>query len=139
VGTEAAGPHFMAAAIIVTFSRGVGPNVQKGPFSQLRLEGEVMRFAVGGPIIAKHENQKWKVDGFDYRRADCDNCAVALHFERIDGTQSKTYGPFNCFSLVDGVAFADHEVFAFADRAIVDWYCHPDGRHWPLFIIEPAT
>jgi hypothetical protein len=63
---------------------------------------------------------------------------VKLHFERVDGARSKIYGPFESVSFTDGIAYVDHEIFAFADRSIVDWYSHAEGNHWPLIIIEPA-
>jgi hypothetical protein len=109
-----------------------------GPYSTLRLEGEVMREVAHGPVIARHEDHEWRVDGERYTRLDC-GCRVNVHFERVDGTASRTYGPYESFSFVDGVGFGNHEVFAFADRSIVDWYCHADGRHWPLMIIVPVV
>jgi hypothetical protein len=41
-------------------------------------------------------------------------------------------------AMADGVAYVDHRIFAFADRSIVDWYCHADDKHWPLMILTPA-
>jgi hypothetical protein len=95
-----------------------------------------MREVAGGPVIAKHEDHAWMVEGERYMRLDC-GCRVKIHFERVDGSVSKTYGPYESFSFVDGIAYADREVFAFADRTIVDWYCKQDEHHWPLMIIEP--
>ena len=93
-----------------------------------------MRGEAGGPIIAKHENHAWRVNGERYARVECD-ARVTLHLERMDGSRSKTYGPYESLSFIDGIAYADHEVFAFADRSIVDWYCHADGTHYPLVIV----
>jgi hypothetical protein len=61
-----------------------------------------------------------------------------LHLRRAEGAHSKSYGPYESISFVDGIAYADRAVFAFADRSIGDWYCHDDGRHYPDLIIEPA-
>ena len=111
-----------------------GRTVTRGPFPRIRLEGELMRADTGGPVLAKHENHVWLLDGERYSRIECDS-RVTLHLERIDGGRSKTYGPFESLSFIDGIAYANHEVFAFADRSIVDWYCHADGTHWPLLVI----
>ena len=93
-----------------------------------------MRGDAGGPVIAKHEKHVWILDdGESYVRVESDS-RVTLHLERIDGSRSKVYGPFESLSFIDGIAYADHEVFAFADRSIVDWYCHADDTHWPLMI-----
>jgi hypothetical protein len=108
--------------------------VARGPFRQIRLEGEVMRPEAGAPVLAKHEDHAWLLDGERYARLECDS-RVTLHMERVDGQKSKVYGPFESLSFVDGIAYANHEVFAFADRTIVDWYCHADDTHWPLLII----
>ena len=123
--------------ITLKFSRPTGSEVTKGPFSLIRAEGEVLRTTAGGPLIARHVDHHWEVDGQEYTRLDCD-CGTRLmvHFERIDGTKSRNYGPMRTFSFVDGIAYMDREVFAFADRTIVDWYCHSDGVHWPLMIIQ---
>jgi hypothetical protein len=127
----------MSSAIVYpTFSGPKGAAKKKGPHARIRLEGEVMREVPGGPVIAKHADHAWIVDGERYTRLDCD-CRVKVHFERVDGTKSKKFGPFSNFSFVDGIAYADREVFAFADRAMVDWYCHADDHHWPLMIIDP--
>lgn len=123
--------------MILTFSNSSGAPISKGPYSQVRLEGELMRAVVDGPVIARHEDHVWKVDGVEYSRCDCAKAAW-VHFERIDGTKSKTYGPLDHLSFMDGVAFVDRQVFAFVDRGAVDWYCHDDGRHWPLMIVQPA-
>jgi hypothetical protein len=126
------------AGIELKFLGAKGAEVAKGPFPRVRLEGEVIRSEPGGPVIAHHEDHHWEVDGLAYGRLECHCPRVQVRFERIDGTRSKTYGPLRDFSFVDGIAYMEHQVFAFADRTIVDWYCHADGIHWPLMIIEPA-
>lgn len=93
-----------------------------------------MRAEAGGPIIAQHEDHSWRVNHDRYARLEIDSRAT-LHLERIDGSRSQTFGPFDNLSFIDGIAYANHEVFAFADRSIVDWYCHADGRHYPLLIV----
>jgi len=127
----------MAASLELTFLRDTAPPKRKGPYRCVRLEGEVMRAEAGGPVIAKHERHEWQVDGAPYARLQC-NCRATVHFERMDGVKSKKYGPYESVSFIDGVAYVDHRIFAFADRSIVDWYCHEDDKHWPLMIITPA-
>lgn len=127
----------MASGIQPKFSR---PGLEKrvGPYQRLRFEGERLRENPGGPEIARHVEHEWIADGERYPRLECD-CRVKIHFERIDGSRSRMHGPFDSVSFIDGVAYADHEIFAFADRAIVDWYCHVDSLHWPLMVIEPCA
>jgi len=127
----------MAGAIELSFVRDTAPPKRKGPYSLLRFEGEIIRAEHGGPVIAKHEHHEWQVDGERYSRLMC-NCRAVVHFERVDGSRSETFGPYECVTFIDGVAYVDHRIFAFVDRSIVDWYCHEDEKHWPLMIIRPA-
>lgn len=127
----------MASLIELAFVRETDPPRRKGPYRSVRFEGEVIRAEAGGPIVAKHEGHEWQVDAERYSRLEC-NCRVTVHFERVDGTRSKTYGPYASMSFIDGVAYVDHRIFAFVDRSIVDWYCHEDDKHWPLMIVSPA-
>jgi hypothetical protein len=123
--------------LTITFSRPHGREVVKGPFERVRLEGEVMRPHAGDEAIALHEHHAWRVDGERFTRADC-SCPCTLHFARADAATSKSFGPFESISFVDGIAYADRAVFAFADRSVGDWYCHEDERHYPLLVIEPV-
>jgi hypothetical protein len=127
----------MANAIELTFMRDTAPPKRKGPYRLLRFEGEVIRPEPGGPVLARHERHEWEVDGQRFSRLQLD-CRAVVHFERIDGGRSRTFGPYNCVSFIDGVAYVDHHIFAFVDRTMVDWYCHEDEKHWPLMIIRPA-
>ena len=127
----------MAKSLGLLFSNSHGPEKRKGPYPLVRFEGETMRAGPGGPIIARHVKHEWLVDGTEFTRLECD-CIALLHFERVDGERSRTYGPYESVSFIDGVAYANREIFAFADRTIVDWYCHEDDQHWPLMILSPA-
>jgi len=127
----------MASTITVTFSGRSGAEVRKGPFPVLRLESEVL-VDPGGTVIGRHQDHHWEVDGVAYTRLECDcNDGFNVHFERGHDARSKIYGPLQSFSFVDGIAYMNRQVFAFADRSIVDWYCHEDGQHWPVMVIEP--
>ena len=123
--------------ITLVFSSQAGARVSKGPFKSFCLQGETLRETVGGPVIAAHEGHEWHVDDQRYARVDCD-CHVTLQTSRIDGKTTKQFGPFGSFSCYDGIAYADHAVFAFADRSIGDWYCHADGRHWAIIQVDPV-
>lgn len=94
--------------MVLIFSGSEGSSITKGPYPQVRLEGELMRSVQDGPIIARHVNHVWKVDGRDHTRCDCAK-AVWVHFERVDGTKSKAYGPLEHLSFMDGVAFIRSE------------------------------
>ncbi len=125
----------MAERIQLVFSGATGPTLKMGPFASFCLQGETMREAIGAPAFAVHREHQWRIDHQSYSRVDCD-CRVKMHLTRVDGLASQDYGPFESFSCMDGVAYANHELFAFADRSIGDWYCHADGRHWAIIVVE---
>lgn len=121
----------------LVFAAPSGPTLMKGPYASFCLQGETLRERIGGPPIAVHEDHYWLLDGRRYTRFDCDG-HLKVYLTRVDGKLSTHHGPFKSFSCMDGVAYTDHELFAFADRSIGDWYCHGDGRHWAIIVVEPA-
>jgi hypothetical protein len=127
----------VSRSLFAVFSRPHGQPAKKGPYARLRLEGETARAEPDGPLIAEHQHHSWMVDGERFSRLELEG-PVMVHFQRNDGSVSKSYGPFSVFSAVNGVAFKERSVFAFVDREMNDWYCHDDGHHWPLMVIEPA-
>ena len=122
----------------ITFSKPSGATTTRGPYASFRLEGEVLREKLGGPVVAIHRGHQWQVDGEHFARLDCD-CGVQVHLERAGGMESESYGPFQSFSCLDGMAYTNHELFAFADRTIGDWYCHRDDHHWGVMIVEAVN
>lgn len=127
----------MAGSLSLVFANPTGEEKRKGPYPLARFEGETIRPERDGPVIARHAKHEWRVDESSFLRLEC-GCRAQLHFERVDGERSRTYGPFESISFIDGVAYTDREIFAFADRSMVDWYCHEDDRHWPLMVLSPA-
>lgn len=124
------------AQIYAAFSARDGSLKRKGPFTRLLLEVGVVREGVDGQVIAQHRDHEWHVDGERFTRLDVEN-HVQVQF--LDGTASKTYGPFTGFSSVDGVAFREGEVFAYVDPRRNVWVRQDDGKSWPVLLIEPAS
>src|ERR1041384_1268231 len=71
-------------SIVLTFQSSEGDRrVSKGPYTSIRLEGEVMRERHGGPAIASHFAEGWwQVDGEDYLRVDSEGRVVVLWGDR---------------------------------------------------------
>lgn len=126
------------SGLTLTFARPTGSPLGKGPCSVLRLEGEVMRGEGAGAFVARHRNHYWELEGEQFTRAQSDD-RIVVRFERLDGTASQTYGPYDGFSFQDGVAFVEHRLFAVADRSLGDWYSHEGGRHWHIMLIAPVS
>ena len=125
----------MPHPIDLIFAAPDGKTVKKGPYPRFCLQGETLREEPGGPSIAVHEDHQWLLDGKRFTRFDCD-CHVRIQLSSVDGKRIGRHGPYKSFSAQDGVTFGDHALFAFADRSIGDWYCHADGQHWALMIVE---
>ena len=113
----------MPRPIVLSFVRDTEPPTRKGPYSVVRFEGEVIRAEPLGPVIARHEHHAWRLYDERYPRLQCD-CRTRVQFERLDGTRSERFGPYDCVTFVD--------------RSIGDWYCHEDEHHWPVMVITPA-
>jgi hypothetical protein len=123
--------------LVVEFANPRGASRQLGPYDRLRFEGETLVAEPGG-VIAKHVDHEWQLTaGGAYTRLDC-NAPVKVYFSSRKSLQSHMMGPFQIFSSIDGVAYADREVFAFVDRQNADWYSHKLGTHWKTLIVEPA-
>jgi hypothetical protein len=117
------------------------PAKSVGPFSVVRLDTEAL-FDSSDNVIARNRDHQWEVGGERYFRLDA-TAKVRIHFERGVNdprkmAKSRDFGPFKLFSAVDGIAYTDNRVFAFADAKIGDWFCYDDGRHWALMVVTDA-
>ena len=79
-----------------------------------------------GPQAA--ENHRWVTDQGRFSRFDIEQ-PVEVSFASAT-RQSRTFGPYDHLSAVDGVLYAEQHVFAFYDEQQKDWYAFEDGRHW---------
>lgn len=122
--------------IVLTFQTKAGnERISKGPYSSIRLEGGLIREHAGGPVIASHFPEGWKVDGKDYLRVDSDASVMVVWDGCPPGVPPGSTGHF---SSVDGVAYIDRRIFAFVDLERNDWYLKREGYHRPVLVLEPA-
>lgn len=85
--------------------------LQAGPVRGVRIEGNTMRDAHSGAVIAECEDHFWLLGGKKFNRADCTG-PVSVNLEGCAAAQSKRFGPYKHFSLSDGMAYVDRAVFA---------------------------
>jgi hypothetical protein len=102
------------------------------------FEGESVRDAVSGPEIARHDNHAWVHRGKRFFRMEV-FAEVVVSFAHGNGQTSRFFGPYKHFSLVDGIAYVEHRVFAFVDAQQKDWYAIDLASHWRLLIVDPFT
>lgn len=109
-----------------------------GPITKLRFDGQQM-FTEPSGLFANHANHRWELtDGRNYSRLECVH-PLEVCFESHDGATSRTIGPFNSFSAVDGILYADFHIIAFCDEQIKDWYSYDLGSHWKAVVIRPHS
>src|SRR5690242_2003031 len=88
-----------------------------GPYGVITLLGGSV---LGDDVeIAKHVGNKWETPGGTFVRFDVEQ-SVYLWFDS-NAAPSKRFGPFTAFSCLDGVAYADSQVFAFCDDKQDTW------------------
>lgn len=129
--------------LVLSFIHPTKPTREIGPFQSVRMDAETVREGTGGEVIARHRQHQWEVQGERYSRLDA-SARVRIHFERARvlrdaADKSRSFGPYERFSAVDGIAYTDDRVFAFVDARVGDWFCYEDGRHWALMIVSDAT
>ena len=115
---------------------GPGPVLRRGPFPEVRADGEFLR-APDGQVIAKHHDHCWYVGPDKYFRIDCDG-PVRVHFEDGEGKRSAELGPFFHFSSADGISYGDGQIIAHIDVDACLWYCHQSESHWKEMVVAPA-
>lgn len=59
-----------------------------GPLPAITIDGETMRAARGGEVLACHQRHEWTVQGRNFFRVDC-SCPVKIHFENEKGDSSE--------------------------------------------------
>jgi hypothetical protein len=115
------------------FARRDGGTYILGPFPELRFEKNVLRASPVGPALAEHRDHSWRVAGARYLRLDCE-AKLVLRFEHLNGSPSALFGPFEQLCAVDGVLYADREIFATYHEGTGVWVQDPGGAGWPIVV-----
>jgi hypothetical protein len=127
--------------LILSFMHVRKPAHVTGPFQAVRLDASTVRNAANDEVLAVHREHQWEVEGVRYHRVDS-SARVRIHFERSSReppASSRRFGPFDRFSAVDGIAYADDRVFAALDGSARDWFCYEDGRRWRVMVVTDAS
>ena len=123
--------------IHLVFAQTAGADPLKvGPFPAFRVEGELLRQSSGSPTIARHSNHLWEVEGRQFFRLDCPG-PLNVQFENASGETSRSFGPFQHFSMADGIAYVDRNFFASLAETTGHWYCADIGD-WPIMTVSAA-
>jgi len=123
---------------LVFAEAGPGPTLELGPFREVWIDGEALRAERDGPVLARHRNHTWEVQGRGFFRLDCAS-PVRLYFENKDGESSAVSEPFMHFSCADGIAYGDGAIQANIDLETKRWYSHADRRYWDVLVVKSAA
>ena len=110
--------------------------LQVGPVGGVRIEGNTMRDAGSGAVIAKCADHHWVFDGKTFYRADCAG-PLTVSLERPQA-RAEPLGPFNHFSLSDGMAYVDRAVFAQLNSSN-KWYVARLDAQCPALVLQPRA
>jgi hypothetical protein len=108
--------------------------VQIGPVPGVRIEGNTIRDAKSGEVIAKCDDHQWFFGGKPFYRADCAG-PVTVTLEGY-GAGATRFGPYKHFSLYDGMAYVDRAVFAQL-KSSNDWYVEQLAAECPRLLLLP--
>jgi hypothetical protein len=106
--------------------------VTVGPVRGVRIEGNTLRDADSGAVLAECHGHHWIFDGKPFYRADCSG-PVSVHVEGCE-TASKRFGSFDHFSLSDGMAYVDRAVFARLNSSN-KWYIERVDTECPALLL----
>jgi hypothetical protein len=104
-----------------------------GPVRRVLIEGNTLRNADNGAVLAECDDQHWVFDGKPYYRADCTG-PVTVEIEGCE-VSPKRFGPFNHFSLSDGMAHVDRAVFAQLNSSS-KWFVKRFGKECPKLLLS---
>jgi hypothetical protein len=118
----------------IVFKKRDGGSGGERDVARLHIAGAEVRDGAG--LIARHVGHAWVAGGEEYLRLECSG-QVRVVF--IDEPRRVQYGPYEDFSSVNGIVFADHLVLAHLDTKSERWYVIADGSEWRAFEVEPVS
>jgi hypothetical protein len=106
--------------------------------SPVRFVGEALLDATHA-LIAEHRGHTWRMAaGGEFSRLECNQPAM-ITLESKAGQRTRAFGPYTSVSSIDGIVYADHEVFAFCDTQLGDWYSHELNEHWSSVVVTRVS
>lgn len=121
----------------MVFKKRDGASGGEAGVARLYFAGHELREGRDGRLIASHIGHAWVLGGEEYLRLDCEG-RVKVLFADAQGAPRAEHGPYDHFSSVNGIIFADHLVLAHLDTKSDRWYVVGDGSEWPALLVEPA-
>lgn len=111
---------------VVTFKNRAGPQRLLGPLGALWIAGRTLRGDRVGPPLA---------EGF--YRVETDS-PVSVHFAGQELSQSRAFGPYTHFAVIDRMVYADGKALALYNPRLDQFLSYDAGRYWPSILVQPA-
>ena len=121
--------------LLFSQTAGTEPTESVGPVPSFRIEGANVRLSPGGPVLARHADHLWEMNGRKFFRIDCAG-PLTVEFHDHERRVVKKFGPFRHFSAADGIGYVDRNHFASYAENTGLWYCKIAGGSWPVMVIE---
>lgn len=118
--------------LLLSLAREAG-KLDLGSHEEVELAIDELRVAAGGPALARHRHNRWlAAEGREsFAKVDIVGPLVISPVG-----EPRRLGPYENFSMFDGVGYVDRRVFAFTDLQQGDWYVRDVGVHWPCLRIS---
>lgn len=124
--------------LIFSQTSGSEPTAAVGPLPAFRIEGALIRASREAPVLARHADHHWEMNGRKFFRIDCSGPLI-VEFQDVDARVVKKFGPFRHFSAADGIAYVDRNHFASYSEASGLWFCKIAEGSWPVMVIEAVS
>ncbi len=112
---------------------GAAESIEPGAFFRL-IGGMLCRGPSNEPIATYLK--RWRLTDAEFSRAESLE-AVVIYFESNAGLASSAFGPFDTFSLSDGIAWDGSRALARLDERTLLWYPPKAQDGWASMLIAP--
>jgi hypothetical protein len=121
--------------LVFSQTAGTEPTRSVGPVPSFRIERALLRMSGDAPVIARHADHSWEMNGQKFFRIDCSG-PLTVEFHDREGRAVKKFGSFRHFSTADGIAYVDRNHFASYAETTGLWFCRIAEGSWPIMVIE---
>ena len=107
------------------------PPLRLGPMPSFKVCGAELIDHTGA-CVARHDGHRWTARGRQFYRVDIAGPVVV----KVDGGGAR--GPFDHFSLVNGTAYANRDLFAHYSEDDGAWHLHNSDTRAQIFHVIPG-
>lgn len=110
------------------------PVTRLGPYDAVCVDAGTVRAGAHNEPLARYESGRWRIGDERFHRVDCEG-PVWVTLAGCPAEEA-LLGPFERFSVADGVAFASREIFARLEGE--HWYVGLARQACPAIVLRPG-